>query len=66
MSPKTPTEKTPTERLLHELTERYGSVQALFAVLDLLRADPNEVTETIQGLPLHHAGGIGGGRHRAQ
>lgn len=40
----------PAERLLQEVTARYGSAQAFFEVLDLLRADPN--VDTIELLPL--------------
>ncbi|MGF6888620.1 hypothetical protein ABIA39_007858 [Nocardia sp. GAS34] len=44
--------QSPTEQLLRELTDRYGSTEALFFTLDALRADLWETTEEIPGLPL--------------
>lgn len=35
------------ERLLDELTTRYGSVESVFAVLDRLRADPSATTTVL-------------------
>ncbi|MBF6175069.1 hypothetical protein [Nocardia blacklockiae] len=49
------------ERLLGELTARYGSVEAMFESLDLLRADPGAPTAV---LPVVAA--ASGGRHRAR
>jgi hypothetical protein len=39
--------QSPTEQLLRELTDRYGSTEALFFTLDALRADLWETTEEI-------------------
>ncbi|MBB5911531.1 hypothetical protein BJY24_000398 [Nocardia transvalensis] len=49
------------ERLLHELTTRYGSVDAVFVALDRLRADPGATTVALPVVLMPSYSG----RHRA-
>jgi hypothetical protein len=54
--------QSPAEQLLRELIDRYGSTEAVFLALGMLRADLWETTEEIPGLSLRWVGETGG-RH---